>query len=183
MAGCFFLFFLFGILAANWAGKEKLEKYGVMNQYYIGQLAYVEWDGSAYFGYLLKRRLQLFGMSVLSVYTRFGVVTIIGVIAWYSFSLGYLFVNALVCMGFQGMAVVLLSVFPHIFCYAAAYYGLAKKMFGRSPEIAMPIGLRRAWQNPKHFLVLSTVLCMAVGIWLESYVNPLLLRAYIQKFW
>lgn len=181
MAGCFILFFLIGILAANWAGKEKLAQYGMMNHYYVGQLAYIELDSGAYFRYLLKRRFHIFGMSVLFAYTKFGVIMLLGVIGWYSFSLGYLFVNALVCMGIQGMIIVLLSVFPQIICYAAAYYGLAKKLFGRSQELAMPIGIRKAWKNPKLFLVLSALLCMLAGIWLESYVNPLLLRAYIQR--
>ena len=181
LAGCFFIFFLLGILTANWVGKEKLMQYGMMNQYYIGQIAYMEWDSGAFFRYLLKRRFYIFGISVLFVYTKFGVFMLLGVIGWYSFSLGYLFVNALVCMGIQGMIVVLISVFPQIFCYAAAYYGLAKKLFGRSQEIVMPIGIHKAWKNPKLFLVLSAALCMFAGVWLEGYVNPLLLKAYIQR--
>lgn len=106
---------------------------------------------------------------------------ITGVISWYAFSLGYLFVNALVCMGIQGMIVVLLSVFPQILCYAAAWYGLARKLFGRNQEFAMPVGMRKTWKNPRLFLVLSALLCMIAGVWLEAYVNPVLLRAYIQR--
>ena len=49
LAGCFFVFFLLGILAANWAGKDNLTQYGMMNQYYIGQLAYMELDMGAFF--------------------------------------------------------------------------------------------------------------------------------------
>lgn len=181
LAGCFFLFFLAGILAANWAGREKLMQYGMINQYYLGQLAYMELDAGAYFWYILKRRLRIFGMCTLFVYTRFGVIMFLGVTGWYAFSLGYLFVNALVCMGFQGMAVVLLSIFPQILCYAAAYYGLAKKLFGKSREFAMPVGMCRIWKNPKLLFVVSALLCMLVGIWLESYVNPFLLKAFIQR--
>lgn len=106
---------------------------------------------------------------------------ITGVISWYAFSLGYLFVNALVCMGIQGMIVVLLSVFPQILCYTAAWYGLARKLFGRNQEFAMPVGMRKTWKNPRLFLVLSALLCMIAGVWLEAYVNPVLLRAYIQR--
>ena len=181
LAGCFFVFFLLGILAANWAGKDNLTQYGMMNQYYIGQLAYMELDTGAYFWYLLKKRFHVFGMGVLLIFTRFGAVMITGVISWYAVSLGYLFVNALVCMGIQGMIVVLLSVFPQILCYAAAWYGLARKLFGRNQEFAMPVGMRKTWKNPGLFLVLSALLCMIAGVWLEAYVNPVLLRAYIQR--
>lgn len=181
LAVCFLVFFLLGILAANWVGQEKLIQYGMLNEYYVGQLAYAELDMDAYFGYLLKRRLRVFGLAVLSVYTRFGVLALFGIICWYAFSLGYLFVNALVCMGFGGMALVLLSIVPQIFCYVAAYFGLAKKLFGQSVEGAMPIGMRRVWKNPQMLLVVSAFLCMVVGIWLESYINPLLLKWYIRR--
>ena len=103
LAGCFFLFFFLGILAANWAGQEKLAQYGLLNSYYVGQLAYAKLDAGAYFLYLCRRRLRVFALTALSVYTRFGVPALSGVIGWYAFSLGYLFVNALVCMKFQGI--------------------------------------------------------------------------------
>lgn len=181
LAVCFLVFFLLGILAANWAGREKLIQYGMLNDYYVGQLAYTDLDSNAYFGYLLKRRLRVFGMSVLLAYTRFGILMLLGVICWYAFSLGYLFVNALVSMGFSGMLLVLLSIFPQVFCYAAAYFGLAKKLFGKSAENAMPIGTCRTWINPRLFLVLSAFICMLAGIWLEGYVNPVLLKWYIRR--
>lgn len=181
LAVCFLIFFLSGILAANWVGQEKLIQYGMLNEYYVGQLAYAEWDMDAYFWYILKRRLRVFGLAVLSVHTRFGVFALLGIICWYAFSLGYLFVNALVCMGFGGMALVVLSIFPQVFCYAAAYFGLAKKLFGKNAEGAMPIGMRRVWKNPQTLLVVSAFLCIAVGIWLESYINPLLLKWYIRR--
>ncbi len=178
MAGCFLIFFFLGILAANWVGREKLLQYGMLNNYYVGQLAYTELDSGAYFIYLLKRRMRVFGMSALLVYTRFGILMLVGVIGWYAFSLGYLFVNALVCMKFQGMVIVLLSIFPQIICYAAAYYGLGKILFRKSAQTALP---KRAWQNPWLFLLVSVMMCMLAGIWLEGYVNPVLLRSYIRR--
>ena len=178
LAGCFLIFFFLGILAANWVGREKLLQYGMLNNYYVGQLAYTELDSGAYFIYLLKRRMRVFGMSALLVYTRFGILMLVGVIGWYAFSLGYLFVNALVCMKFQGMVIVLLSIFPQIICYAAAYYGLGKILFRKSAQTALP---KRAWQNPRLFLLVSVMMCMLAGIWLEGYVNPVLLRSYIRR--
>ena len=127
LAGCFLLCFFAGILTANWVGQEKLLQYGMLNQYYVGQLAYAELDCSAYFLFLLKKRMKIFGMTALFSYTRFGVLVLPGVIGWYAFSLGYLFVNALVCMKFQGMLLVLLSIFPQILLYAAAYFGQKKR--------------------------------------------------------
>lgn len=180
LAGCFLISFLAGILAANWVGQEKLAQYGMLNQYYVGQLAYTELDPGAYFIYLSKRRLRVFGMAALLVYTRFGVLMLAGVIGRYAFSLGYLFVNALVCMKFQGMAIVLLSIFPQVLCYAAAYFGLGRILFGKE-ELAMPTGMQKVWNNPRLYLLLSAFMCMAAGIWLESYVNPVLLKSYIRR--
>ena len=181
LAVCFLIFFLLGILAANWVGQEKLIQYGMLNDYYVGQLAYTDLDMDAYFVYILKRRIRVFGMAALLVYTRFGILALVGIICWYAFSLGYLFVNALVSMGFGGMILVLLSVFPQIICYAAAYFGLAKKLFGKSVENVMPVGIHRVWKNPQMFLLISALICMVAGIWLESYINPVLLKWYISR--
>lgn len=181
LAGCFLVFFFLGILAANWAGQENLVQYGMLNHYYVGQLAYVQLDAGAYFVYLLKRRMRIFGLTALFVYTRFGVLALAGVIGWYAFSLGYLFVNALVCMKFQGMVIVLLSVFPQITGYAAAYFGLGRILFDKKTELAMPYGISRLWRNPRLYLLLSSLLCMIAGIWMEAYVNPVLLQSYIRR--
>lgn len=180
LAGCFLIFFFFGILTANWVGQEKLLQYGMLNHYYISQFAYAKLEAGAYFLYLLKRRMRIFGITAVFVYTRFGILVLPGVTGWYAFSLGYLFVNALVCMKFQGMVIVLLSVFPQIICYAAAYFGLGRILFGKKTELAMPVGMRKIWKNPGLYLLLSAFLCMMAGIWLEAYVNPVLLRSYIR---
>ncbi|MDE7354559.1 MAG: stage II sporulation protein M [Acetatifactor sp.] len=175
------MFFFAGILAANWVGQEKLLQYGMLNPYYVGQLAYMELDSGAYFLFLLKRRMKVFGMTALFAYTRFGIFVLPGVMGWYAFSLGYLFVNALVCMKFQGMLLVLLSVFPQILFYAAAYFGIGRILFGKKTEVALPMGIQKLWKNPKLFLLLSALLCMAAGIWMEAYVNPLFLIRYIRR--
>ena len=181
LAGCFLLCFFAGILTANWVGQEKLLQYGMLNQYYVGQLAYAELDYSAYFLFLLKKRMKIFGMTALFSYTRFGVLVLPGVIGWYAFSLGYLFVNALVCMKFQGMLLVLLSIFPPILLYAAAYFGIGRILFGTKTEVAMPTGIQKLRYHPNLFLLLSAFLCMVAGVWMEAYVNPLLLTNYIRR--
>lgn len=181
LAVCFLFFFLLGILTANWVGQEKLVQYGMLNQYYISQMAYMDLDSSVYFWYLLKQRMHVFVLLAFGVYTRFGAFVFVGVVGWYAFSLGYLFVNALVCMGFAGMLLVLVSIFPQIFGYIAAGAGFVKILFGQSAERSMPIGRQRIWRDPKLFLVLAAFLCVVAGVWLESYVNPVLLKAYIRR--
>lgn len=156
-------------------------QYGMLNQYYISQMAYMDLDSSAYFWYLLKQRLYVFVLLAFAVYTRFGVFAFAGVLGWYAFSLGYLFVNALVCMGFAGMVLVVISLFPQIFGYAVAGAGFAKILFGQSVERSMPIGRKKVWNNPKLFLVIAALLCMIAGVWTESYINPVLLKAYIRR--
>ncbi len=181
LAGCFLVSFFLGILAANWVGREKMIQYGMLNQYYVGQLAYAKLDSGDYFLYLFRLRMKVFAMAALFLYTRFGIFVLPGVIGWHAFSLGYLFVNALVCMKLQGMLLVLLSLFPQIIFYAAAYFGLGRILFGVTTELSMPMGIKRLWKNPGLLLLLSAFLCMVAGIWLESYVNPLLLINYIRR--
>lgn len=181
LAGCFFLFFLLGILTANWVGQEKLIQYGMLNEYYVSQLSYMDLESGAYFKYLLSHRLRTFGFISLFAYTRFAIVMLLGVIGWYAFSLGYLFVNALVSMGFAGMLLVLVSLFPQLIFYAASYFGIAKIIFGKSMEHTMPLGVHKLWKNPRFFLQMSAFFCLLIGIWLESYINPILLAAFIRR--
>lgn len=155
-------------------------EYGILNPYYVGQLAYAKLDTGAYFWFLFRKRMKVFGLTALFAFTRFGIFALTGVTGWYAFSLGYLFVNALVCMKFQGMALVILSVFPQIICYGAAYFGLGKILFGSYSELTMPMGIQKLWKNPRLYLLLSAVLCMIVGIWMESYLNPMFLKSYIR---
>ena len=82
-AGWFLLFFFLGILTANWVGKSKMLEYGILNPYYVGQLAYAELDTGAYFLFLFQKRMKVFGLTALFVFTRFGIFALTGVTGWY----------------------------------------------------------------------------------------------------
>lgn len=179
LAACFLLFFLAGILAANWVGREKLVQYGMMNEYYVGQLAYVNLDSGDYFRYLFGQRFRIFGVVALFGFTGFGIPALLLAIGWYAFSLGYLFVDALVCMGFQGMLLVLVSLFPHVVCYTYTYIRLAAGMFGNGRK--QPEGRLKFLKDARIVLFASAAVCLLFGVWMESYINPVLLKSYIRR--
>lgn len=179
LAACFLLCFFTGILAANWAGREKLIQYGMLNEYYVGQLAYADMDAGGYFRYLFGQRVCKFAGVVIFGFTGFGAAALLLVVGWYAFSLGYLFVNALVCMGFQGMLLVLVSLFPHYLCYGLAYIRLGAGILGgkgvqREPEW-------KKWSDMRAAQFALAALCLLAGIWMESYINPGLLKSFIRR--
>jgi len=181
VAVCFILFFLAGILAANWVGKEQLMRYSMLNEYYVGQLAYTQLDTGDYFLYLLKKRGRVFALTVLLGYTRFGVPALAVAAAWYAFSLGYLFVDALVCMGLGGMALALVSLFPQIVFYVLFCVLLAHGML-TSRAVAGESKERASFLHTQAGASVAAAAAALAGIWLESHVNPVLLQWFIRRF-
>lgn len=176
---CFILVFLAGILTSNWVGRERLIQYGLLNEYYVGQLAYARLDAEDYLAYLIRLRGPGFALTALLSCTKFGVAALLCVTMWYAFSLGFLFVNALMCMGLRGMLLVLLSLFPQIFFYGFAYLELAQGLLLRKAQREQC--QKASWKNTQLFRVMLASVIMLAGIWLESYLNPMLLQSYIKQ--
>lgn len=172
--------FLAGILVANWIGQTELLQSGRLNEYYVSQLAYTGIDSGEYFGYLLGQRGRTFGLLALLSYTWMGLPAFLIVIGWYGFSLGYLFVNALVSMGFQGMLFIVVSLLPQLLCYVPALFFLLQSMRADRHKPMRFLGMHLDGRTGRVRCLILAVGLLAAGIWLEAYVNPMMLKNMIR---
>ena len=166
---------------ANGIGRIQLLQYGRINDYYVNQLAYLEIQPQEYMGYLLGLRMKTIAIIVLLGFTWLGIPMLFIGLGWYGFSLGYLFVNALVGMGLPGMCFLLASFFPQVLCYIPAYFWLVLSMLENGHNRFHLFGVHTVSKHAcwKHLLI--SFLLFLVGIWLESSCNPLLVQMIIRK--
>lgn len=178
---CFFLFFLLGILVANGVGRIQLLQYGKINDYYVNQLAYLEIQPQEYFFYLLGNRSKLFAAIVLLGFTWLGMPAFFILLGWHGFCLGYLFVNALVGMGLQGMCFLLASFFPQLLCYIPAYFWLMRSMLENGHNRFRLFGVHTVSKHACWKHLFFSLMLFAAGIWLESWLNPVLVQMIVRK--
>lgn len=89
---------------------------------------------------------------------------------WTGFLIGVLTVMSVMSFGISGILFCLIGLFPHMLLYGLSY-GVIIAYFYRYPD--------RQWNSGKTVFV---VLTLFIGIILESYLTPLLLRWFLLQF-
>lgn len=177
--------FVAGIFAANLMGWEAVSNAGVLNNYFIEKFQYVQVDGQNLFFYIVGERLPLLLLLFVLVFTSFGIFGGILVLGWQGFSVGFMLSIGIAKYGIKGIVLVLGGLFPQYFfylavyvcyCYVAAF--LRQRSAGEGKEI---MDRKLAYgMGGISFAVL--LLVFAAGIFLESYVNPMVLKNILKIF-
>lgn len=121
-----------------------------------------------YFWYVLKERILLFAIiCVLGCmkWKKFFVALCLGVVG---FLAGILTVSAVLQLGIKGILFCLVGIFPQGILYSISFTILFAYWY-QFPE--------RRWNRTK---LLFVIVSFILGIVLETYVNPLLLKWVIQ---
>ena len=158
---CFILFcmlgFLAGILYTNLLSREYIASMGTSI------------DGEEFLWFVLqKRSLPLILVCALGC-TRLRRAVAVGFLAWTGFSGGILMTSAVLQTGIRGIFLCLAALFPHFLFYGAAWVILLWYFF-QYPKVE--------WNRMK---TLVFFLLTAVGVLLECYVNPVLLKWMIKS--
>ena len=101
-------------------------------------------------------------------FTRFKKVAAVGCLIWTGFSAGVLAVAAVLRIGAAGMLLCLAGSFPQFFFYIAAYAVLLWYLY------SFP---KTGWNAGKTVFV---IVMMLAGILTEAYVNPGVVRWFLQ---
>lgn len=145
----------------------------LMSSYFFSKYQYMTYSPVDLLGYILKSRIPLLLFLWLMGLTVIGTMTVLLFTLWAGFSLGLILTMAILKLGIAGIILCLISMFPQYIIYFPAFsFGLL-----RIYEIAQT-------KRPTMAYVLAfgfTVLLILAGAILESYVNPLLLKALIKK--
>ena len=163
--------FLLGAILITIFAKGKTPENTLLNQSL--SLAFLEkgWNKKALFLQCLYSRGMIMLLLIFLVYTPLRKIVFRIVTAWLGISFGILFKLFFVWYGIAGIGLLLVSIIPHFLFYWMAY-GLMycetekRQLF----RIKKPIGF---------FLSAGVVI---MGIFIESYVNPFLLIAYLKIF-
>lgn len=156
--------FIAGILYRNLTYKDYSDSGTIFNEYFMQQFAGIEIVAKEYMKYIIGERLTpLICICILGCLKWKKVLTSLFV-SWTGFLLGVLVVSAIIWQGAKGVLLCMAILFPHMLFYVLAYC-IVLSYFYSYPE--------SSWNLKKTMVV---VLSLAVGIVLESYVTPWLLR-------
>jgi len=161
--------FLFGVFLVKEMDTYFLERAGVISDYSFRQIKYREYDEVRLLWYFSGKRMKW--AVILTGAAAFGVVRFFigGISGWVGFSLGFTGCVAVVKFGVKGILMIVLGMLPQGIFYL---WGLG--VFFRQLELWESEGrnwLYFPWKNM--FLGIEI---LGIGVFMESYVNPLCLR-------
>lgn len=163
--------FLLGVILITILSKGKTPENTLFNKSLSLTILEQGWNKKALFLQCLYSRGMIMLLLILLAYTSLRKITFRIITAWMGFSFGMLFKLFFCWCGVSGIGLLMVSVLPQVLFYWMAYGLLYWEMDKRQMRIAnSPVGL---------FLVIGVVI---MGIWVESYVNPFLLRSYLKIF-
>lgn len=178
--------FVAGIFFANLMGREAVSNAGVLNDYFVEKFQYTEINGQNLFFYIIGERVPLLLLLLLLTITSLGIAGGILMLDWQGFSVGFMLSTAIAKYGVKGILLVLGSLFPQyvfyfpvyiLYCYLAVYLRqrIRKDRLGNGSDIRYVYG---AWLIASVLLLLVFI----AGIFLESYINPIILKKILKIF-
>lgn len=170
----FFTFFL-GIIGANLMGERSKNHFFMLNEYYLQQLKYTKIDLNGLLLHILENRLPYLILLMLLSFTLAGILTQIFFVGYFGLSLGFVCVMAITNFGWKGAVYIGGFLFPHYIFYVIFYVLFLKIFIKKKEEITI---------GKKELLIQSgiLVLLLVLGLFTESYVNPVFLKNLIRIF-
>lgn len=160
--------FVIGILYENIVSGSGGMSIELFQSYFLRQYVKTDIVAEAYLWYVTK--LRVIPLLILCFCKEFRWRKIaVGVGAvWTGFLAGILTVSAVMQLGMKGIFLCIVLMLPHMFFYGLAY-GMICVYLYRYPE--------RQWNGAKTIFV---ILMMFLGLFLETYLNPILVRWVIK---
>lgn len=159
--------FLLGIIYVNLIAKQYLAQPGIFSDYFLKQYAVADVIAREYILYLVRVRilpfLVIFGLS----FTKLRKFSAFAFLLWTGFSGGMLLSMAVLGMGIKGSILCIVGILPHFLLYVPAYIVVLWYCWG------YPVN---RWNQQKTVFV---VLTMVMGILLEAYVSPMLMKGFL----
>lgn len=159
--------FLIGILYANLISKRYITSSGIFSEYFLSQYASIEVIAEEYIAYIF--RVRIFPMITVIIFgqTKLRKLMVFFSFIWIGFSGGMLIVAAIVQLGAKGILLCMIGITPQFLFYILAYMVVLWHFY------RYPIS---KWNYGKTVFV---VLTMVLGIVTEAYVNPILMKMFI----
>ena len=160
--------FFIGIIYENMISKSQGISVELFQSYFLNQIGQMDIVAEEYLWYVIRARVVPF-LALLLLGTLRWKKTVVGV--WVScagFLFGMLIVSAVIQLGIKGILFCLAICLPHMIFYVMAY-GMYLMRLYRYPG--------NQWNGTKTIFV---VLMMILGIVLEAYLGPIILKSVIR---
>lgn len=176
--------FAAGVLYMALFGRSVVHETTLLSRYFFSKYQQVEFASGELFLYILKSRMSAFTLLWLTGFTFFGTAASLLALAWVGISLGITMTTAAMKLGFSGMLICLASGLPQLLLYVPAAAWLLRKI----SEMSENRERRSSRYSGGRGQLLSYLLVWLLGFFLfflgsllESYVNPLFLRAVLKN--
>lgn len=185
-----FLFgFIVGIFILNFRQERFLAEGSILDESSLAILKYMEVNKKSFLIYVLKQRLGTVWLIVLLSSSVLGIAAVYMYTIWLGVSMGFLMSVLTVRFGMKGIALFLVSTFPHYLLYVPAAvlliawgYRLSVKLYFPKKDRFDNYGSKR-----QMFFRFFAQLCIIhgvviIGCLLESYVNPDIITKFLKIF-
>ena len=180
------LFFLVGIIGANIMNREQLDGYSIWGTYFIEKFKYAGIQPSELLYYVLEERLPVLMLLFLVVISNWGTIAGTLFLSWQSFTAGFLMAAAVIAYGVKGILLMSMAVFPQYLLYFPIYIAYIYLAAFWRRKTKAEAGMSKTADKKEYILLLGLCLLLVglyiAGIFLESYVNPYLLKKILKIF-
>lgn len=190
--GLAFAGFILGFLLVHIGKKVLLDDTGLLSEYALYEMKYTRISSSAFFWYVLRKRLAVVLVLALFSTTWLGLIAGYTYAAWVGISVGMLITAAVIRYGLKGILLIVAGVFPQGILYLPAGFLLLTwchelcvwMHFPQKSTAALHVtntGKDNIMRR-KVLQFLSLVVVVITACYLESYVNPKLVIGLLQFF-
>lgn len=167
LAAFFMPGFVLGIIYMNFIADKYMAEPGIFNEYFLNQFQTVYIDAKEYIWYLLKVRVLPIVILYALSNTRASKLSAVLYVLWTGITGGILVTSAVDSLGLKGSFLCMTGLFPQFAFYIPAYMILLWYCYNAPGN---------SWNRQKTIFV---ILCMAVGIISELYINPVFVKAFL----
>ena len=181
----FLIGFGIGLFAAYFGRGIWFQTTGILDEDTLYRMKYMTVDSGVLFAYVLCKRCRNFFVLIIMATTYLGLVFCGGITVKYGFSIGFFISSAIYRYGIKGLLLGIVGAFPQYLCYVPAILLLIRwcEELHRSIYFYHNITGQGKKSLPGRLGKLALILMMLVfGCILECFVNPVLLKGFLQFF-
>lgn len=177
--------FVVGLFAVYFGRGILLNRAGMLDEDTLYRMKYMTVDSSILFWYVLCKRCRNFLVLIIMATTYLGWIFCGGVTVKYGFSVGFFLSTAVFRYGIKGILLGIVSIFPHYLCYLPAMILLLRwcEDMHRSIYFYHHTTGQGKKSLPGRLGKLALIwIVLVFGCLLECFVNPALLKGFLQFF-
>lgn len=174
---------LCGMLLPRWFCLNAEIDLGILNMNVMRQYTFLKVGRGVLFRKVFGNRIPLMLILFFSAYTAAGFWILGGTSFVFGISLGFLAAMSALQMGYWGLSLLVCAVLPQWLFYAMAGAGIGRFMEARKNRALIFNGSAvpsHSFKTAKEFMKILLVTCCGIGA--EVYVNPWLLRIFLNFY-